>query len=64
MKLLIATDSEFWKADIGSKKRISRLCSYLTGTRETLVPAMAEKIALLDQEAIEALVNYYASYSP
>ena len=40
------------------------LGAYLTGTRETLVPAMAEKIALLDQEAIEALVNYYASYSP
>ncbi len=40
------------------------LGAYLTGTRETLIPAMAEKIALLDQDAIEALVNYYASYQP
>lgn len=38
------------------------LGAYLTGDRETLVPTMAEKIALLDQRKIEALVNYYASY--
>jgi len=40
------------------------LGAYLTGDRETLIPAMAEKIALLDQDAIEALVNYYSSYAP
>jgi len=40
------------------------LGAYLTGARETLIPTMAEKIALLDQDAIEALVNYYASYAP
>lgn len=38
------------------------LGAYLTGDRETLVPTMAEKIALLDQGKIEALINYYASY--
>jgi cytochrome c553 len=38
------------------------LGAYMTGDRETLVPAMAEKIALLDPGKIEALVNYYASY--
>jgi glycosyltransferase involved in cell wall biosynthesis len=32
MKLLIATDRDFWKADIGSRRRIAQLCSYLTGT--------------------------------
>jgi len=34
----------------------------MTGDRDTLVPSMAEKIALLDPGKIEALVNYYASY--
>jgi cytochrome c553 len=38
------------------------LGAYMTGNRETLVPAMAEKIALLNPGKIEALVNYYASY--
>lgn len=30
MKLLIATDRDFWKADIGSRKRICNLCRYLS----------------------------------
>ena len=38
------------------------LGAYMTGDRDTLVPSMAEKIALLDPGKIEALVNYYASY--
>lgn len=38
------------------------LGAYLTGDRETLVPSMAEKIALLDPAKIDALVNYYSSY--
>ena len=38
--------------------------AYLSGARETLVPAMAEKLALLDTDDIEALINYYASFSP
>lgn len=36
--------------------------SYLDGTRENLLPAMAEKLEALEQGDIEALVNYYASY--
>jgi cytochrome c553 len=40
------------------------LDAYLNGDRETLVPAMAAKLALLDANDIEALVNYYASYQP
>lgn len=40
------------------------LGAYMTGDRETLIAAMAEKLQLLDQDKIEALVNYYASYSP
>jgi glycosyltransferase involved in cell wall biosynthesis len=30
VRLLIATDRDFWKADIGSRKRISNLCKYLS----------------------------------
>jgi len=40
------------------------LGAYFSGDRETLVPVMAEKIEKLDAGKIEALVNYYASYSP
>lgn len=36
--------------------------SYLNGTRENLLPAMKEKLALLEDGDVEALVNYYASY--
>jgi cytochrome c553 len=38
--------------------------SYLDGTRENLLPAMAEKLETLEEEDIEALVNYYANYKP
>ena len=38
--------------------------SYLDGTRENLLPAMAEKLETLEQEDVEALVNYYVSYKP
>ena len=38
--------------------------SYLDGTRENLLPAMAEKLEALEKVDIEALVNYYASYKP
>jgi len=40
------------------------LGAYMTGDRETLIPAMAEKLKLLDADKIDALVNYYASYDP
>jgi len=40
------------------------LGAYFSGDRETLVPIMAEQLALLDADKIEALVNYYASYRP
>lgn len=40
------------------------LGAYMTGDRKTLIPAMAEKLALLDPENIDALVNYYVSYDP
>lgn len=40
------------------------LGAYMTGDRETLIPAMAEKLKLLDADTIDALVNYYASYDP
>ncbi len=36
--------------------------SYLDGTRENLLPPMAEKLELLEEGDVEALVNYYASY--
>jgi cytochrome c553 len=40
------------------------LGAYLSGDRETLVPIMADKLQELDQDKIEALVNYYASWDP
>ena len=40
------------------------LGAYFSGDRDTLVPIMAEKLAQLDADKIEALVNYYASYRP
>lgn len=40
------------------------LGAYMTGDRDTLIPAMAEKLKLLDADKIDALVNYYASYNP
>jgi len=40
------------------------LNAYLSGDRETLVPAMAVQIGKLDAADIEALVNYYASFEP
>ena len=36
--------------------------SYLDGSRENLLPAMANKLALLRDGDIEALVNFYASF--
>jgi cytochrome c553 len=38
--------------------------AYQSGSRETLVPEMAEKLGLLNADDIDALVNYYASYQP
>ena len=38
------------------------LGAYLTGDRETLVPIMADKLRELNQDKIEALVHYYASW--
>jgi len=38
--------------------------AYLSGDRDTLVPAMATKLSQLDAGQIEALINYYASYRP
>ncbi len=50
----------------GQKSAYLRLAlgAYLTGDRETLVPLMADKLKELDPAKIQALVNYYASYSP
>ena len=50
----------------GQKSAYLRLAlgAYLTGDRETLVPLMADKLQDLDPAKIQALVNYYASYSP
>ena len=38
--------------------------AYLSGTRENLLDEMKEKISLLDEGDVEALANYYGSYSP
>lgn len=38
--------------------------AYQSGDRETLVPEMAKKLALLDATDIEALSNYYSGYQP
>ena len=50
----------------GQRSAYMRLAlgAYFSGDRESLVPIMAEKIAQLDADKIEALVNYYASYRP
>lgn len=40
------------------------LGAYITGDRESLLPQMADKLALMDPEIIEALVSYYASWTP
>ena len=50
----------------GQKSAYLRLAlgAYLTGDRDTLVPLMADKLRTLDPGKIQALVNYYASYSP
>jgi cytochrome c553 len=50
----------------GQKGAYLRLAlgAYLTGDRETLVPIMADKLRELDQDKIDALVNYYASWDP
>ncbi len=50
----------------GQKSAYLRLAlgAYLTGDRDTLVPIMADKLRMLDPGKIQALVNYYASYSP
>ncbi len=40
------------------------LQAYLDGDRLSLIPLMAEKIALLDDDDVEALIHYYASYRP
>lgn len=40
------------------------LGAYFTGDRETLVPVMADELRKLDPGKIQALINYYASYSP
>ena len=38
--------------------------AYFDGSRLSLIPQMAEKLALLDEDDIEALIHYYASYKP
>jgi cytochrome c553 len=38
------------------------LGAYLTGDRETLVPIMADQLQELDQDKIDALIHYYASW--
>jgi cytochrome c553 len=38
--------------------------AYLDGDRQTLVPAMAEQLAQLDDDDVGALINYYSSYQP
>ena len=50
----------------GQKSAYLRLAlgAYLTGDRETLVPIMADKLRELDQGKIDALIHYYASWSP
>jgi sulfide dehydrogenase cytochrome subunit len=40
------------------------LQAYRNGERLTLIPQMAEKLALIDDDSVEALINYYASYEP
>jgi len=50
----------------GQKSTYLRLAlgAYMSGARETLVPIMADRLRQLDQGKIDALINYYASWSP
>jgi cytochrome c553 len=50
----------------GQKSAYLRLAlgAYLTGDRDTLVPIMADRLRELDQDKIDALVHYYASWDP
>ena len=50
----------------GQKSAYLRLAlgAYLSGDRETLVPIMADRLRELDQGKIDALIHYYASWSP
>lgn len=50
----------------GQKSAYLRMAlgAYMTGDRETLVPIMADKLRELDQDKIEALLHYYASWDP
>ena len=38
------------------------LDSYLNGSRENLLPAMANKLSMLQDGDVDALINYYASF--
>lgn len=40
------------------------LGAYIAGSRESLVPQMAEKLQLMNPDTIEALASYYASWTP
>lgn len=40
------------------------LKAYFDGNRLSLIPQMAEKLAQLDEDDIEALIHFYASYRP
>lgn len=50
----------------GQRTKYLRLAldAYLDGNRLSLIPLMAERLAVLDQDDIEALIHYYASYRP
>ena len=50
----------------GQKSSYLRLSlgAYMTGDRETLVPIMDDKLRELDQDKIDALLHYYASWDP
>jgi len=50
----------------GQRSEYLRLAldAYFNGDRDTLVEKMEEKLELLDAADFEALINYYASYSP
>lgn len=72
MKLLIATDRDFWKADIGSRKRIAQLCSYLgasglevhlflTFTGKAYLP---EKITAIQQQFGFRSIRFFTPEQP
>ena len=50
----------------GQRKKYLKfaLKAYFDGDRLSLIPLMAEKIAMLDEDDVEALIHYYASYRP